>query len=175
MWPTNNQVKPAQPHWHFIDFLAHNELLTFFEVIQNWARFMSWLDSRLDSMEIRYSSKYCMKKKIQLYFFSLNDLTQHHSSLFTELDFDLFTFLLIKLTWICTQLLIFVWIGCLSAAWVLKIFTHSSPDARHKRQQGNLPIPIVWEAIWAPDVDSLIDFLFLVDFNYQIYKRHRKI
>lgn len=39
------------------------------------------------------------------------------------------------LTWICTQLLIFVCIGCLSAACVLKMSTHSFSGARHRRQQ----------------------------------------
>lgn len=38
-------------------------------------------------------------------------------------------------TWICTHDEIFVWIGCLSAACVLNISTHSLSGARHKRQQ----------------------------------------
>ena len=40
-----------------------------------------------------------------------------------------------QLTWICTHDEIFDWIGCLSAACVLNISTHSFWGARHKRQQ----------------------------------------
>lgn len=41
----------------------------------------------------------------------------------------------VSLTWICTHELIFVWIGNLSAAWVLKMSTHSLSGAKHRRQQ----------------------------------------
>lgn len=41
----------------------------------------------------------------------------------------------LRLTWICTHAAIFSWMGSLSAAWVLKMLTHSLSGARHSRQQ----------------------------------------
>lgn len=60
------------------------------------------------------------------------------------------------LTWIWTQLLIFVCIGCLSAACVLKMSTHSFSGARHRRQQALPRFCVIVDV-----ADPFNDFFFL--------------
>lgn len=63
-----------------------------------------------------------------------------------------------SLTWICTHELIFVQIGCLSAACVLNMSTHSFSGAKHNRQQA---LPATWAII--DTVELPIDFFFFSD------------